>query len=189
MLFRRKKKDVTPAEPPLVPVSGADIEAARERCREMVRQRAMVSAGVAAVPLPGIDILSDLTTFTVLVEEINRAFGLSEKLIERLHPRLRVLAYQAAGSVCGMLVGKIVTRRLVLAVFKRAGVKIAAKTVAKVVPIAGQVASAAIGFALFRKMGYQHVEACAKVARELEKAKIVDAETAPGAGGAPGQEP
>ncbi|MEW6760149.1 MAG: hypothetical protein AB1437_04940 [Pseudomonadota bacterium] len=155
-------------------MSGPAIDAARERCREMVRQRALVSAGVAAVPLPGVDILSDLTTFTVLVEEVNREFGLSQQQIERLHPRLRVLAYQAAASVGGMLVGKLVTRNLVLQVFKRAGIRIAAKTAAKVVPIAGQVASAAIGFALFRRMGYQHVEACAQVARELQKVKIVD---------------
>jgi uncharacterized protein (DUF697 family) len=175
MLFRRKRKDVVPAEPKIEPVSGAGIELARERCREMVRKRALVSAGVAAVPLPGVDILSDLTTFTVLVEEVNREFGLSQKQIERLHPRLRVLAYQAAASVGGMLVGKLVTRTLVLELFKRAGVKIAAKTVAKVVPIAGQVASAAIGFALFRQMGYQHVEACAKVARELASLKAIDA--------------
>lgn len=178
MLFRRKNKDIVAAEPPATPVSGAEIEAVRERCREMVRKRAMVSAGVAAVPLPGLDVLSDLSTFTLLVEEVNKEFGLSQKQIERLHPRLRVLAYQAAASVGGMLVGKLVTKRLVLMLFKRAGVKIAAKTVAKVVPVAGQVASAAIGFALFRKMGYQHVEACAKVARELQKLQVIDAGTA-----------
>ena len=179
MLFRRKKRDVVKTEPPLVPVTGPAIDAARERCREMVRQRALVSAGVAAVPLPGVDILSDLTTFTVLVEEVNKEFGLSQQQIERLNPRMRVLAYQTAASVGGMLVGKLVTRGLVLQLFKRAGIKIAAKTAAKVVPFAGQVASAAIGFALFRRMGYQHVEACEKVARELEKVKIVDAGEVP----------
>lgn len=178
MLFRRKNKDIVAAEPPATPVSEAEIEAVRERCREMVRKRALVSAGVAAVPLPGLDVLSDLSTFTLLVEEVNKEFGLSQKQIERLHPRLRVLAYQAAASVGGMLVGKLVTKRLVLVLFKRAGVKIAAKTVAKVVPVAGQVASAAIGFALFRKMGYQHVDACAKVARELQKLQVIDAGTA-----------
>lgn len=178
MLFRRKKKEEIVSEPKLEPVSGAEIELVRERCREMIRKRAMVSAGVAAVPLPGLDVLSDLSTFTLLVEEVNKEFGLSQQQIERLHPRLRVLAYQAAASVGGMLVGKLVTKRLVLVLFKRAGVKIAAKTVAKVVPIAGQVASAAIGFALFRKMGYQHVEACAKVARELQKLQVIDAGTA-----------
>ncbi|KFI05181.1 hypothetical protein [Massilia sp. BSC265] len=167
-------------ETPAVPVHGAEIELARERCRKMVRKRAMVSAGVAAVPLPGVDVLSDLSTFTLLVEEVNKEFGLSQKQIERLHPRLRILAYQAAASVGGMLVGKLVTKRLVLVLFKRAGVKIAAKTVAKVVPIAGQVASAAIGFALFSKMGYQHVEACAKVARELQQLRMTDAGTASG---------
>jgi uncharacterized protein (DUF697 family) len=174
MLFRRKKKDLVGTEPPATPVSGAEIDLARERCREMVRKRALVSAGVAAVPLPGVDILSDLTTFTVLVEEVNKEFGLSQQQIERLHPRMRVLAYQAAASVGGMLVGKLVTQKLVLQVFKRAGLKIAAKTMTKVVPIAGQIASAAIGFALFRKMGYQHVEACTQVARELQKAKVID---------------
>ncbi|VXC23340.1 conserved hypothetical protein [Massilia sp. 9I] len=179
MLFRRKKRDVVATDSKLEPVSGAEIEVARERCREMVRKRALVSAGVAAVPLPGIDIVSDLTTFTVLVEEVNKEFGLSQQQIERLHPRMRVLAYQAAASVGGMLVGKLVTRTLVLQLFKKAGIKIAAKTVTKVVPIAGQVASAAIGFALFRKMGYQHVDACAKVARELQKARVIDMGTAP----------
>ena len=179
MLFRRKNKNILSTEPPLVPVSGIGIELARERCREMVRKRAMVSAGVAAIPLPGVDILSDLTTFAVLVEEVNKEFGLSQKQIERLNPQRQVLIYRAAASVGGMLVGKLVTRKLVLAVFQRAGIRIAAKTVAKVVPIAGQVASAAIGFALFRKMGNQHVEACARVARELEKARIVDAGVAP----------
>lgn len=179
MLFRRKKKDVAAAEAPVTPVSGAEIELTRERCREMVHKRALVSAGVAAVPLPGVDVLSDLSTFTLLVEEINKEFGLSPRQIERLHPRLQVLAYQAVASVGGMLVGKVVTKRLVLVLFKRAGVKIAAKTMAKVVPFAGQVASAAIGFALFRKMGYQHVEACAKVARELQNLRAIDAGTAP----------
>lgn len=174
MLFRRKNKDILSTEAPLVPVSGIGVELARERCREMVRKRAMVSAGVAAIPLPGVDILSDLTTFAVLVEEVNKEFGLSQKQIERLNPQRQVLIYRAAASVGGMLVGKLVTRKLVLAVFQRAGIRIAAKTVAKVVPIAGQVASAAIGFALFRKMGNQHVEACVQVARELETLNLID---------------
>ena len=174
MLFGRRNKNVMSSEPALVPVSGAGIDLARARCHQMVRKRALVSAGVAAVPLPGVDILSDLTTFAVLVEEVNKEFGLSQKQIERLNPQRQVLIYKAAASVGSMLVGKMITRKLVLAVFQRAGVRIAARTVAKVVPIAGQVASAAIGFALFRKMGNQHVEACAEVARELESLKEID---------------
>lgn len=154
----------------LMPASRAQIARARDRCRKLVRKRAAISAGVAAVPLPGVDMLSDLATFALMVEEINKEFGLTAEQIERLHPRLRIIAYEAAAAIGGMLVGKIVTRELVVQLFKKTGVKLAAKSVAKFVPLAGQVASAAIGFALFSKMGYQHVEACAKVAEEMAAA-------------------
>lgn len=152
------------------PVDGGQIEGVRQRCRRLVRQRAAISAGVAAVPLPGLDMLSDLATFALLVEEVNQAFGLTPQQIGRLQPRLRVIAYEAIAGLGGMLVGKLVTRELVLGLFKRSGVKLAAKSAAKVVPLAGQIASAAIGFAVFRQMGYQHVEACAKVARRVAEA-------------------
>ena len=175
MLFRRKQVIDDAGR---VPVEGSEIEGARARCLQMVRKRAAISAGVAAVPLPVVDILSDLTAFTVLVDEINQEFGLTQKQIERLHPRLRVLAYEAAASVGGMLVGKLITRGLVMRLFRRSSARIAAKTMSKVVPLAGQIASAAIGYVLFKKMGDQHVEACVRVARELEKASMVDLDKA-----------
>jgi uncharacterized protein (DUF697 family) len=163
-------KNTTMSEWTLMPASGDEIARVRERCRRLVKKRAAISAGVAAVPLPGVDMLSDLATFSLMVEEINRAFGLTPAQIEQLNPRLRVVAYEAAAALGGMMVGKIVTRELVLQLFKRSGLRLAAKSVAKVVPLAGQIASAAIGFALFQQMGYQHVEACVKVAQEVGKA-------------------
>jgi uncharacterized protein (DUF697 family) len=152
-----------------MPASTDDIAQVRERCRRLVRKRATISAGVAAIPLPGVDILADLTAFATMVEEINKAFGLTPEQIERLQPRLRVVAYEAAASLGGMLVGKLITRELVMHLFKKSGLKLAAKTTAKMVPLAGQLASAAIGFTLFRQMGYQHVEACVKVVEEVGK--------------------
>jgi uncharacterized protein (DUF697 family) len=165
------KDDDAPLDWAVMPASGTEIARVRERCRKLVRKRAAVSAGVAAVPLPGVDVLSDLATFALLVEEINQAFGLTPVQIERLQPRLRIIAYEAAAAIGGMLVGKIVTRQLVLRLFKKSGLKLAAKSVAKFVPFAGQLASAAIGFALFQKMGNQHVEACVKVAQQVAAAR------------------
>lgn len=150
-----------------VPASARDIEAVRAQCRKLVRGRAVKSAGMAALPIPGIDVLSDLAMFANVVEEVNRAFGLTPAQIERLQPRMKLVAYQAIGSLGGMLVGKLVTRELIMQLFKHSGKKLAAKSAAKIVPVAGQLASAAIGFVLFRQMGYQHVEACAKVARQM----------------------
>ncbi|TFW16988.1 hypothetical protein [Duganella callida] len=151
----------------LVPASENDIAAVRERCRQLVRRRAMMSAGVAAVPVPGLDIVSDLRLFALLIDDINQEFGLSQQQIERLKPKFRVLAYEAAISVGGMLVGKVMTREVVLQVLKRTGFKAVAKQAGKFVPLAGQLASAGIGFLAFRQIGYQHVDACAKVAQEL----------------------
>lgn len=173
MLFQRKKLE---ASEDRVPVSGADIETTRARCLALVKKRAAMSAAVAAVPIPGLDLLADITGFATLVDEVNAEFGLTQKQIERLHPRLRVIAYKAAASVGGMLVGKLVTRGVVARLFQRVAGRMAIKTTAKVIPLAGQIASAAIGYTLFKRMGSQHVEACVKVARELEMAGTTDAD-------------
>jgi hypothetical protein len=156
----------------LIPGSAGDIDAVRERCRRLVRRRAMVSAGVAAVPIPGLDVVSDLRLFSLLIDDINQEFGLSEQQIERLQPRFKLIAYEAAIGVGGMLVGKLVTREVVMQLLRRTGFKAVARQAGKFVPLAGQLASAGIGFMAFRQIGYQHVEACAKVAQELVAAGV-----------------
>ena len=168
-MFRKKSKEMS-GDPALLPVSSEDLERVRERCRGIVRKRAAFSAGVSVIPLPGVDVVADLSSFAVMVEEINQAFGLSPEQIDRLQPRMRIAAYQAVAALGGTLVGKIVTKELVLKVLQKSGAKLAAKSAAKIVPLAGQVASAAIGFALFRQMGYQHVDACTRVVREVAAA-------------------
>jgi uncharacterized protein (DUF697 family) len=169
-MFKRKNKD---AELALLPVSSEDIERVRERCRGLVRKRAAISAGVSVIPVPGVDIVADLSSFAVMVEEINRAFGLSPEQIDRLQPRMRIAAYQAVAAIGSTLVGKIVTKELVLKVLQKSGAKLAAKSAAKIVPLAGQVASAAIGFALFRQMGYQHIDPCPGVGRVVAAARVL----------------
>ncbi len=61
----------------LIPDSPKHIEDTRERCRRLVRRRAAISAGVSAVPIPGVDVLSDITLFKKLVDDVNNAFGLT----------------------------------------------------------------------------------------------------------------
>ncbi|MGF6183472.1 uncharacterized protein (DUF697 family) [Massilia sp. UYP32] len=168
MLFTRKNVTVPEDR---VPVSGAAIETTRIQCLALVKKRAAMSAAVAAVPVPGLDLLADITGFAALVDQINAEFGLTQKQIERLNPRMRVIAYKAAASVGGMLVGKLVTRGAVARLFRVVAGRMAVKTTAKMVPLAGQIASAAIGYTLFKRMGAQHVEACVKVVQELERAE------------------
>ena len=63
-MFPKKKKDPGLV---LLPVTNLDIEQVRERCRALVRKRAMISAGMAAVPVPGIDMVADLSSFAGMV--------------------------------------------------------------------------------------------------------------------------
>ena len=151
----------------LIPASRAEIEQVRERCRRLVQRRAVMSAGASAIPIPGIDLMSDVGLFSMLINDINHEFGLTPEQIERLNPQFKMMAYRAAVGMGGMLVGKLVSRELILHLLKRSGVKIATKQVARFVPFAGQAVAAAIGYAVFRQIGNQHVNACAAVAQEL----------------------
>lgn len=161
-LGKRSRDDWT-----LVPSTEKDIEAVRTKCRRLVTRRAAVSAGVLVVPIPGLDLATDLGLLVNLIEEINAEFGLTPEQIGRLQPKSRVLVYEVLAGMGSVLVGKLVTRELVAHLLKRAGMKAMVKYTAKIVPVAGQIASATLGFAAFRVIGYQHVDACAKVAREL----------------------
>jgi hypothetical protein len=151
----------------LIPASQHEIEQVRERCRRLVRRRAAISAGVSAIPIPGVDVVSDLGLFTILINDVNVEFGLTPQQIERMQPKYRLIAYEAAVGMGGMMVGKLITRDLIFRVLKRTGLKSVARQASKFVPLAGQIVSAAIGFTVFRQIGYQHVDACAMVAQEL----------------------
>lgn len=151
----------------LVPSSEKEIGEVRERCRRLVQRRAAISAGISALPLPGLDVMSDLRLFTALIEDVNREFGLTADQVGRLHPALKVKAYEAAVSVGGTMVGRYITRELVLRLVQRSAGKMVAKQASRLVPLAGLAASATIGFFAFRQIGYQHVDACADVARTL----------------------
>jgi hypothetical protein len=71
-----------------------------------VRRHATLAAGCSALPLPGLDVVLDLSLFARLAEDVNKAFGLSAEQVQRLHPKLRLLAYAAAVGMADMLVGR-----------------------------------------------------------------------------------
>ena len=160
----RSKND---SEWTLVPSTRDEIDTVRHRCRRIVLRRAAISASVSALPIPGLDIATDLGLLTKSIEEINREFGLTPGQIDRLRPQLKLVAYETLVSMGGVLAGKLVTRELVLQLLKRSGMKLLTKHAARIVPVAGQVVSAAIGFAAFRTIGNQHIDACVQIVGEL----------------------
>ncbi|MDE2145653.1 MAG: hypothetical protein KGJ24_03080 [Burkholderiales bacterium] len=149
---------------------GDGLQAAAARCRRRVRRSALFAAGVAVVPVPGIDWLTDIGLLMRLLPQINAEFGLSPAQIERLAPDRRVVVYKAISAAGGLLVGRIVTRELVLRVLEAVGVRLTAQQAAKFVPLAGQAVSAALTFSAMRYVCEQHIRQCLAVARQLQLA-------------------
>ena len=138
-----------------------------ERCRKRVTQRALLAAGVAMVPLPGVDWITDIGLLVKLLPEITTAFGLSPAQVERMAPERRVVVYKAISAGSSLVLGRIVTRELVMTVLKTVGLRLSTQQAAKYLPVAGQVISAALTFSALKYVCEQHIRQCEAVARQL----------------------
>jgi uncharacterized protein (DUF697 family) len=160
----------TPAEWEVVDDPAAsDPQAIAKRCRTLVTRNALLAAGVAAVPVPGLDWVTDVAVLTKLLARINREFGLSQEQIERLAPDRRLVVFKAISAGGGMLIGRIVTKELVLQMLKLVGVRLTTQQVAKFVPLAGQAVSAALTYSALKFLCEQHIRQCMAVVHELKR--------------------
>ena len=83
-------------------------------------------------------------------------------------PERRVVVYKALSAAGGLLVGRVVTREVLLAMLKMVGVRLSTQQAAKYVPIAGQAVSAALTFSALKYVCEQHIRQCVAVARQLQ---------------------
>ena len=151
----------------MIPDSEDAVARAARRCRQMVRRRAMAAAGVAMVPLPGLDWLTDIGVLMKLLPAINAEFGLSPAQVERLAPQRQVVVYKALSAAGGLVAGKLVTRELVLMLLKKVGVRQTTQQASKYLPVAGQAVSAALTYSALKFVCEQHIVQCEAVARQL----------------------
>ncbi len=148
--------------------AGTDLQAVAARCRKKVSKRALLAAGVAMVPLPGLDWATDLGILMRLLPQISAEFGLTPEQVERLSPDRRLVVYKVISATGGVLVGKLITRDLVLSLVKMVGVRLTTQQAAKYVPLAGQAVSAALTYSALRYVCEQHIQQCMAVARQLQ---------------------
>jgi uncharacterized protein (DUF697 family) len=152
----------------VVPSTPEEIEAVARQCRKLVTQRALFAAGVAVVPIPGLDWVTDVGVLVKVIPRINEAFGLTPEQIERLAPDRRIVVYKAISAGGGLLIGRLITRELVLQLLRMVGVRLTAQQAAKFVPLAGQAVSAALTFSALKFVCEQHIRQCMDVARQLQ---------------------
>ena len=150
--------------------NSAALEAAVKRSRKLLNKRALVAAAASAVPVPGLDWAVDAALLSKLIPEINKEFGLTPAQLDQLDPKKRDQVQKAVAMVGSVLIGKFISRDLVLKAATKIGVRLSTKQLAKYVPFAGQIISAAVGYAAIRYFGEEHMKDCIRVARSAQLA-------------------
>ncbi len=144
--------------------------AAIQRSRSMLNKRALVAGFASAVPVPGLDWAVDAALLSRLLPKINAEFGLSAEQLDRLDPTQHERVQKAVALVGTVLVGKFITKDLVIIAAKMIGMRLTAAQATKFVPIAGQAVSAMMGYAAIRYLGEQHIKDCVRVAQVAQLA-------------------
>ena len=136
-----------------------------QRGRKILHRRALVAAAAGAVPVPGLDWAALLSR---MIPKINAEFGLMPDQLDRLTPHERERVQKAVALVGTVLIGKFITRDLVLKAAKTVGLRLTAGQAARYVPLAGQAVSAPVGYPAIRHPGEEHPQECVRVALKAD---------------------
>ena len=144
----------------------AALEAPVKRSRKLLNKRALVAAVASAVPVPGLDWAVDAALLSRLIPEINKEFGLSPAQLDQLDPKKRDQVQKAVAMVGSVLIGKFISRDLIIKATTKIGMRLTTTQLAKYVPFAGQAVAATVGYAAIRYFGEEHMKDCVRVARQ-----------------------
>lgn len=178
-----RSRQSTPLDKEKLSIEELQLLRIRDECYEMVNTSSFFSGAVAAVPIPGMDIATDVSILMKLLPKINKKFGLSAEQVEALDPQLKQITLIAITKIGTSLIGKYITREAVVKSVTTAGAKIAATSTAKTgfkfVPFLGPVLSGGISYAAMRIVGRAHVNDCYQVALEVlqQKQKLANLDT------------
>lgn len=142
--------------------------AAIARSRKLLKNRALVAAVAGAVPLPGLDWAAQAALLSRVIPKINAEFGLTPQQLDELSPEKRASVQNAVTVVGSALIGKFITREMVLRLAKLVGLRMSTAQAAKYVPLAGQAASAALNYATLKLLGEQHLRECVQVVQKAQ---------------------
>lgn len=145
----------------------SELDAIRTECRRMVTKRAAISAGVSVVPVPGADLIADVGLLTKLLPAISEKFGLREDQVRKMDTTRAQQVLAIAGTLGNNVIGRAVTKRVVIAVLRRMGVRVATASVARYVPVLGSAVAATISFGAMKLAGNAHIEDCYATAKTL----------------------
>lgn len=137
-----------------------ELKQVRSHCRKLVTKRAMTAGAASAVPYAVTGIAADIGLLIELLPKINKAFGLDPEQIDALDEQAKQQILVLAGSVGSQIIGRAVTKEIVMAALKAVGVRTTIKAAASWVPFIGSAVGGVLGFGMMKHVGNQHVEEC-----------------------------
>lgn len=144
-----------------------NLEKIKVECEELVAKQAKISAGVAILPVPLLDMAVDAGLLSKLLPDISERFGLvdSSKKVN-LNEQSNFDQYKdRAMEFAGMVVSRGIAKKT----FQGFGSRIITKQITKFVPFGGQIVSGTIGYLMFKKIANAHIESCYQTAKNLQK--------------------
>lgn len=151
-----------------MPGDAQALQEAVARSRAKLHQRSLVAAAASAVPIPGLDWAVDAAILSKLLPDISRTFGLAPEQLDALDPSMRAQVEKAVSMVGSVLIGKLLTRQMILRLARSVGVRMGSKQLAKFVPFAGQAIAAAVGYGALRYVGQRHINDCMRVVQHAQ---------------------
>ena len=146
-----------------------DLDKVKKDCEKLVKKRAKLSAGVAIVPIPFFDVAVDASMLTVLLPEISERFGLIEGRQSAVDLESRAIHWQALKDRTVDFAGLMATRGIVKKTVQGFGGRIAAKQVTKFIPLGGQMVAATMGYMIFKKIAFDHINECYEAAKKIQQ--------------------
>lgn len=145
-----------------------NLEQVREECLELVKKRAYMSAGVAIIPIPFLDVLIDVGILSQLIPEVNARFGLAPEQVTVFDPKTKQIHWSELKKRGVEFSGLVVARTAMKKSFNNMAAKYLTKQVTKFIPLGGQMIAASLGYIVMKKVAEAHVEESYKLAKGIQ---------------------
>lgn len=150
------------------------LEKIRKRSKRAVTGRALAAGIASAMPGAIAGVAADVTILLELLPKINKDFGLDPAQIDELDEQAKQQFILLVGGIGSNLIGKSITKELILTTMKAVGVRTTAKAAASWVPVVGSAAGGVLGFSMMKYVGNKHVEECYNLARKMLEVKSLE---------------
>ena len=146
-----------------------NLEQIRDECLEQVKKRSYVSAGVAVIPVPFLDVVIDVGMLSLLIPEINARFGLAPDQISVYDPATKKIHWNELRKRGFEFSGLVVARTAAKASLNNLAAKVITKQVTKFIPLGGSIIAASLGYIVMKKVAEVHVDECYKLAKGIQQ--------------------